>query len=154
MLDLIEGAKVIDGLTASTMGIAKGNCDWINMENLHTIWVIATHNGTSGPVLTPVVSEDYAGTSSSSAAAGITVWHNNASTTLDRYTKSTALFATMSDALKTSAVIRFEPAAVPLSTNSHFSIHRSSCVGPLSVTYIAQPRYAGSQQFIATTSST
>jgi len=151
MFDLVEGSKVVVGLAASTMGIAKGNCDWINMENMHTIWTVVTFKGTSGPVITPMVAEDYTGTSSSSGEA--TVWTNYDTTTLDRWTKSTALFATLEDGNQCAAILRFDPASAA-STNKFFSVHRSSCVGPLSVTYIAQPRYGGYQQFIATTSST
>jgi hypothetical protein len=151
MLDLVEGNKVVVGLAASTMGIAKGACDYINMEGMHTIYAVATFKGTSGPVLTPLVAEDYTGTSSSSGEA--IVWTNYDTTTLDRWTKSTALFATLEDGNEGAAILRFDPASAA-STNKYFAIHRSSCVGPLSVTYIAQPRYAGYQQTIATTSST
>jgi hypothetical protein len=151
MLDLAEGAKVVCHMSTTAAG---ANGDWINMENMHAIWVLATFEGTSGPVLHTQVAEDYAGTSSSSETAAIQLWTNYNTTTLDRWTKSTALFATFDDTNEGAVLMRFDPASVAASSNTHMSVAYSSKVGPLSITYIAEPRYAGYQQTIATTSST
>lgn len=153
MFDLIEGKKVV---TQQTSGgsVAAGNKEFVNMENMHYIWVLATFRGSSGPVLHTQVAEDYAGTSSSSAANATQVWTCYDSTTLDRFTKSTALFVTFDDGNSGAAIMRFDPASVPASSNTHFGVYGSSYVGALGISYIAEPRYAGSQQFIATTSST
>jgi hypothetical protein len=155
MLDLVEGAKIINALPATTQGTTGVYADWVNTENMHVIWAICTFDGgTTAPAFTPSVAEDYTGTSSSSEVG--VFYTNLTSTTLDRWTKSTATtgLAMTDGAVEQAMAIRFDPAAVASSSNKFFSVYCSSCDGPISVTYIAEPRYAGSQQFIATTSST
>jgi hypothetical protein len=154
MLDLVEGAKIINALPATTQATTGVYADWVNTENMHVVWAICTFDGgTTAPAFTASVGEDYTGTSSSSGVA--TYYTNLTSTTLDRWTKSTATTGlTMTDAAVEQAMaIRYDPATAA-SSNKFFSVYCSSCDGPISVTYIAEPRYAGSQQFIATTSST
>jgi hypothetical protein len=154
MFDLAEGKKVILGAMTTGGSVAAGSLDWVNMENMHYIYVLAQFDGSSGPVLHTQVAEDFAGTSSSSETAATKVWTNYNSTTLDRFLQSTALFLTMADAAKGVGIMRFDPASVSASSNTHFGVYASSYIGVLSVTYIAEPRYAEYPHAIATTSST
>jgi len=156
MFDLAEGKKVILGVmtTGATVG-AGANGDWINMENLHYIWVLAQFDGAEAPTLHTEVAENNAGLSSSSETAACKVWTNYNTTTIDRFLQSTALFLTFTNAVKGAGIIRFDPASVAGSTNDHFSVAYSTFKGALSVSYIAEPRYAGyPSQIVATTSST
>ena len=154
MLDLVEGAKVIIAEQSTGGSVASGNVDWINMAHYHRIWALCTFSGTSGPVVETQVAEDYAGTSSSSQTDATQVWTCYDSTTLDRWTKSTALFGTLEDGNDGAVLMLFDPSCVSNSSNTHFSVANSSYVGALGVTYICEPRYGGYQQTIGTTSST
>jgi len=153
MLDLIEGAKIIVGnMSTGSTGVAAGIVDVINMKDMHRIWAITTFTGSSGPVINTEVAETQAGGSNSSAApAGI--WTNLTSTTLDRWTKSTALTVTFTNAIDGAAAMLFDPSVADTS-DSFFTIAHTSYVGALNVTYICEPRYQGYRQTIATTSST
>ena len=39
MLDLVEGAKIVQRLAPTTQG-ANDDGDYVNMENAHTVWTI------------------------------------------------------------------------------------------------------------------
>ena len=153
MLDIIEGAKVIVGKASTGGSIAAGAGDYVSMKNMHRIWAIATFSGTSGPVVNTRVAETYAGASASSAVSA-SIWTCKDSTTLDRWTKSTALgTATFDDTNDGAIAFCFDP-TVANTSDSYFTLGYTSCVGALHITYIGEPRYGGYRQFIATTSST
>ena len=153
MLDLIEGAKVVVGKASTGGDIAAGSGDFISMKNMHRVWAIATFSGTSGPVMNTEVAETYAGASASSVESA-SIWTCLNSSTLDRWTKSTALgTATFDDTNDGAIAFCFDPTVADTS-DSYFSLAHTSGVGALHITYIAEPRYGGYQQFIATTSST
>lgn len=155
MFDLAEGKKVVLGAMTTGGSKAAGSLDWVRMENMHYIWVVAQFDGSSGPVLHTQVGENTAGLSSSSETSATKVWTNYNTTTIDRLLQSTALFLTMADAAKGLGIMRFDPASVNASSNDCFSVYASSYVGALSVTYIAEPRYGEyPSNMIATTSST
>jgi hypothetical protein len=162
MLDLIEGAKIINGIVPTTATAAAGSvhADWINMENMHKVWTIINWSGgDSGPDIYFKTSKNYAGAGSSTAASA-KWWIQTASTAspLDRMTRSTATsYVARAELgiLSTAYTIvgMFDPASAP-SSHPYLSVQFTSRAGKISATYICEPRYAGSQQFIATTSST
>ena len=160
MFDLVEGSKIISGIAPTTQGALTVNTDYVSMRNANTVWAIvnvASH--TSGPTVTPVVASAYAGTGSSEIGGGAKFWYNNNTTNLDRMTVSTATTAfTFSDAATAGLmVMKYDPTEADTS-NTHFGLEfttaGAAADGTISVEYILEPRYAGYQQFVATTSST
>jgi len=159
MLDLVEGAKIIQGRSPTTQG-ASDDGDWINMENAHAVWtVINVKAATTQVVITPKTASAYAGTGSSAIDGGAVFWANTNTTQLDRMSKSTASTAyTLSDNANSAlVVVRYDPSAAPTS-HPYFSVTFSTAgaaaAGTVAMTYILETRYGGAQQTIATTSST
>ena len=90
MLDLVEGAKIIQALVPTTVG-ANYDGDYISMKNAHAVWTIVSLNdGTSEVTLTPKTASAYAGTGAAAVDGGCQIWYNVNTTNLDRMTKSTA----------------------------------------------------------------
>lgn len=153
MLDLIEGAKIVVGkISTGEAAAAAGLADVMNMKDMHRVWAIATFSGTSGPVINTEVAETQAGGSNSSENP-VGIWTCLDSTTLDRWTKSTALVGTFDDTNDGAIAMLFDPSVADTS-DSYFVMAHSSYVGALNITYIGEPRYGGYRQTIATTSST
>jgi len=149
MLDLIEGAKIIVGLTPTTANVTSA--DWINTENMHTVWAIVTKSlgPTSTSFFSAMVGESYAGASASTPTA--TYWKSSA-LSLDRIWASTNTTGVNAASSKSMVVIKYDP-SVSDTSDKYFSVSMTSGLG-VAVTYICEPRYGGYQQFIATTSST
>jgi len=160
MFDLIEGAKVVWGITATTASAVKVTGDYVNMENMHRIWAVCQWaGGSTAPSVTFKVASDYTGTGSSTAATA-KWWLQKASTAspLDRMTRSTATscVAKAEMGVATTAYVivgMLDPASAP-SSKQYLAVEMGIAEGIRSATYICEPRYKGSQQFIATTSST
>jgi len=151
MLDLVEGAKIIIGMTPSTAITAGG--DWINTENMHTVWAICTRSVSKGSSnrFEAQVAESYAGASASTAVAQY--WVNTNVGAFDRMTASTNSSGLLSGTSGGAVVIRFDPASADTSDH-YFSVATPSSGWGCGIVYVCEPRYAGSAQFIATTSST
>jgi hypothetical protein len=153
MLDLIEGAKVVVGLASTGATFIAGAADYISTKNMHRVWAIATFRGAEGPTVNTRVAETYAGASASSVESA-SIWTCLDSSTLDRWTKSTALgTATFDDTNDGAIAFCFDP-TVANTSDSYFTLAHTSGVGALHITYIGEPRYGGYRQFEATTSST
>jgi len=150
MLDLVEGAKIINGMTPSTA--SNTNSDWINCENMHRVWAICQRSEAKGStnVFIGQVAESYAGASASNA--GCVYWGSTILTTFDRITKSTQSTGLDSGSSKGMVIMMHDPATADTS-DKYFSVNVTSGWG-CSVVYICEPRYGGLAQFIATTSST
>jgi hypothetical protein len=160
MLDLVEGAKIINALAPTTQGAATVKADYVKMENANTVWAIVnvkTH--TSGPTVTPYVASDVAGTGVTAVGGGAKFWVNNNTTQLDRMVASTAVTAqAFTDAATDGLmVVRYDPTEAA-SSNDCFAIGLTTAGGAadgtVSVTYILDSRYKGYQQVIATTATT
>jgi len=160
MLDLIEGAKIITAIPPTTASVAAAVGDYINMENMHRIWAICHFKGgDTAPDVTFKLASDYAGTGSSTAAtAHWWVQKDSTASPLDRMTRSTATSyvaqAELGVATTQYMVVGVYDPAARASSNTHIAVAMSSASGIRSATYICQSRYKGSNQFIATTSST
>ena len=160
MLDLVEGAKIVQALAPTTVGAAHDG-DYISMKNAHAVWTIVSLNdGTSAVTLTPKTASAYAGTGAAAVDGGCQIWYNVNTTQLDRMTKSantTAYEMPASATLNSMAVIRYDPANAP-SSHPYFAVTCSTAgaaaTGRMSMYYIVEPRYAGYRASIATTSST
>jgi hypothetical protein len=158
MFDLAESNHVVQGLMPTTGTNASVPCDYINMKNFHTIWsVISYGGGDTAPDITPRVAEDYTGTGASSVG-NADFWVCSGTTILDRWTKSTAVRTLdgtthLLSTTSASVLVRYNPSEAA-SSKTYFHIHLTKWNGPINVLYIGESRYKGSQQFIATTSST
>jgi len=159
MFDLVEGAKIIQGVRPTTMGAADTG-DYISMENAHTVWAIISVDGATTEItMTPKLASAYAGTGSSAITGGAKFWVNTNTSQLDRLTATTHTTAyTLSDNANGAMVVcRYDPAAAA-SSNTHFTIDVSTATaanaGRYSVVYVLEPRYGGYRATIATTSST
>jgi len=153
MLDLVEGAKIICGVQPTT-GTASSALysDWINCENYHRVWAICTRGtgtGADTKEFSANVAESYAGASAQKIAA--TYW-NSTQLALDRLMKSTNTTGALSGTTGGMVVILYDP-SVADSSDKYFAVGMTSA-GPYSVTYICEPRYAGYQATLGTTSST
>ena len=153
MLDLVEGAKTIIGLMPTTKSASSGAGDWINMENLHCVWAICQETApSSGAEFQGFVSQTYAG---ASATRAVCQYWRSTGVLIDKITASTQTTGLQTvDAIGGQVIIRFDPASRANSTQKYFSVAFTSGEGPKSITYIAQPRYGGLQQILATSSST
>lgn len=153
MLDLVEGAKIMNGVVPTTQAASSGYGDWINMENFHCIWALCHSGvGTSGQNFQAYVSESYAAASPSRATAQY--WTSTGVAIGPRMKASTnTTGAKISDAVAGHVVIRFDPATAD-SSDQYFSVCYSSGDAAYSITYIGETRYGGLAQFIATSSST
>jgi hypothetical protein len=156
MLDLVEGAKLIYGKTCTGLNAGTAYADWINTENMHCVWALCSVEVSGGKVGTEFqgfVSQSYAGGTPVNAACQY--WRSTG-VTIDRMVSSTA---TSGLALEGAAVggmvaIRFDPASRSASSQKYFSVRYTSGDRAMNITYVAQPRYAGLSQVLATTSST
>ena len=156
MLDLIEQVKPVQAIIPATGIGADKNGDWISMKDAHTVWAIATISAAAPStfIITPRVSESYAGANSTAIRGGAKFWVNLNTTQLDRLTatSNTTRQASSSIGNCSMVVVRFNPAA-EASSKTHFSLRvNSSC--KVNALYFIEPRYAGYRQTIATTSST
>ena len=159
MLDIVEGAKIVQAVAPTTMG-ANDDGDYISMANAHTVWTIVDiRKPTSEVTITPKTASAYAGTGSSAISGGAKFWVNTNTTNLDRVaaTTYTTAYALSDNSNSALIVCRFDPAAAP-SSHPYFSMTGSSAgtaaAGRLSMVYILESRYPGYQQIISTTSST
>jgi len=159
MLDLIEKVKLVQGVRPTTMGAADSG-DWVTMKNAHTVWaIISADSATTSITITPKLASSFAGTGSSAITGGAKFWVNTNTSQLDRLTASTrsTAYTLANNTNCAMIVVKYDPANAA-SSNTHFSIDVSTCaaanVGRYSVIYAIEPRYAGYQQTIATTSST
>lgn len=158
MFNLVEGTKVIKAISASTGTNAAMVGDYINMENMHKVWALVNWDGgDTSPDVTFKLASDYAGTGSSTAATA-KWWINTGSTVHERFTLSTSTSyikkADLGTATTRYTIIgMFDPASAA-SSNTHVCVHLGARNGCVAASYICEPRYAGYQQFIATTSST
>lgn len=160
-MNLVENFHVVQAMAPTTQGTASEmTADYIRMDQAHRVYtIIEITAATTDVTFTPHVASAVAGTGSSAISGGAKFWVNTGCTTLDRFTASTASTAyTLSDnANKAQIVIEYDPTASD-STNDCFTVKASSAgsasAGTLSMTYLIEPRYAGYQQIIATTSST
>ena len=157
MLDLVEGMKIVVGETPTTL-ITAG-ADWINTANTHVVWAIVLESEGGGAgvgslnAIHGMVAESYAGASPSTAVCKY--WYSNGigATGFDRLTASTNTTGVVTGSSESIVVVRHDPASAD--TSDHFfSIVTPTSGWGLSVLYIAEPRYAGENQFLATTSST
>ena len=153
MLDLVEGAKVMIGLMPTTMSASSGAGDWINMEGMHCVWAICTETApTSGAEFQGFVSDSYAG--ATPVRASCQYWRSTG-VLIDKMVASTQTTGLqVVDVVGGQVAIRFDPASRPNSSQQYFSVAYTSGKGPKSITYIAQPRYGGLGQILATSSST
>ena len=151
MLDLVEGAKIIVGAAPTTAVTAGG--DWINTENMHTVWAICTRSPSKASinVFEGQVAESYAGASNSTATCRY--WASTAVSSIDRLTASTVYTGVASGTTAGIVVVRFDPATAD-SSDHYFRVAMPTSGWGCAVTYICEPRYGGYRQFIATTSST
>ena len=149
MLDLVEGAKIIVGLTPTTANVTSA--DWINTENMHSVWAIVTKSLGAGSAsfFSAQVGETYAGASASTPTA--TYWKSSG-LSLDRLWASTNTTGLTAASSRGMVVIKYDP-SVSDTSDKYFSVNMTSGLD-VAVTYICEPRYGGYQQFIATTSST
>ena len=159
MLDLVEGAKIIQALAPTTQGAADDG-DYISMKDAHAVWtVINVSAATTSVTFTPKNASTYAGTGAAAVDGGCKFWANTNTTSLDRMTASTNSTAyTLTDnANKALVVCRYDPSNAP-SSHECFSMTCSTAgaaaAGTVAMTYILETRYGGYQQIIATTSST
>ena len=159
MLDLVEGAKIIQALCPTTQGSADDG-DYVNMENAHAVWtIINIRKPTNAITFTPKTASAYAGTGAAAVDGGCKFWINTGTTTLDRMTASTATTALACSATTDAQMIvcRYDPANAPTS-HPYFSVIPStfatSGTGTIAMTYILDSRYPGYQQIVSTTSST
>ena len=152
MLDLVEGAKTMYGVSSTGLG-ASGYGDWINMENMHCVWAICSQQaGTSGMNFQGYVSQSYAG--ATPVRAGCQYWRSTGITRdIIRATTNTTGLRTV-DGAGGVVAIRFDPASRSASSQKYFSVAYSSGDSVFNITYIGEPRYAGLGQVLATTSST
>ena len=150
MLDLIEGSKIVVGLSPTTANVTSA--DWINTENMHTVWAIVTKSVGAGSAsfFSAQVGESYAGASASTPTA--TYWATSGLNNLDRLRASTQSTGLTAASSKGMVVIKYDP-SVSDTSDHYFSVSMTSGLD-VAVTYICEPRYGGYQQFIATTSST
>jgi len=161
MLDLVEGAKVIQAQFPTTSGATALNAgDYINMRDAHTVWtIISVDSATTDITFTPNTASAYAGTGTSAITGGAKFWVNTNTTNLDRMTATTYTTAyTLSDNANSALIVcRYDPAAAP-SSHPYFAMIGSTAgtadAGRLSMVYIVESRYPGYQQVISTTSST
>ena len=154
MLDLIEGAKIISGLTPTTKAATTAIIgDVINCENLHCVWAICSDGApSSGSEFTGWATEEYTGATLSRATCQY--WRSTG-ILIDKMTASTQTTGLQSvDVVGGIVVIRYDPASRSNSTQKYFTVGWTSGAGPKSVTYICQPRYSGLNQILATSSST
>ena len=161
MLDLVEGAKIIQARFPTTSGTAALNSgDYIKMQNAHAVWtIINVDSETTAITFTPKTASAYAGTGAAAVDGGCKIWYNTNTTNLDRMTASTATTAyTLTDCANAAlVVIRYDPANAPTS-HPYFAMTGSSAgtaaAGRLAMTYVVESRYPGYRQIISTTSST
>ena len=153
MLDLVEGAKMMNGLSPSTGLGASGYGDWINMEGMHTIWAICSQAApTSAMNFQGYVSDSYAGATPVRAACQY--WRSTG-VAIDKMVASTQTTGLAGpDAVGCTVAIKFDPASRPNSSQQYFSVAHSSGDACFSIQYIGQPRYGGLGQILATSSST
>jgi len=161
MLDLVEGAKIIQAVKPTTQGSATVNSgDYISMKNAHAVWtIINVDSATTSVTFTPKNASAYAGTGAAAVDGGCKFWVNTNTTNLDRIAATTysPAYTLANNANAALVVCRYDPANAP-SSHPYFSMTASSAgtaaAGRMAMTYIVEPRYAGYQQTIATTSST
>jgi len=153
MLDLVEGAKMMNGLSPSTGLAASGYGDWINMEGMHTIWAICSQGAnTTAMNFQGYVSDSYAG---GTPVRAVCQYWRSTGLLIDRMVASTQTTGLqIVDVVGGQVAIKFDPASRPNSSQKYFSVAYSSGDAPFSITYIGQPRYSGLGQILATTSST
>jgi hypothetical protein len=159
MLDLVEGAKIVQALAPTTQGAADDG-DYVTMKDAHTVWtIINVSAATTDVTFTPKNASAYAGTGAAAVDGGCKFWVNTNTTNLDRMTASTASTAyTLSDnATKALVVCRYDPSNAP-SSHPYFAMTCSTAgtaaAGTVAMTYVMESRFGGYQQVIATTSST
>lgn len=160
MLDLVEGAKIIQAIRPTTRGAVSVTGDWVSMRNAHAVWtVISVDSATTEIVFTPKNASAYAGTGAAAVDGGCKFWVNTNTTNLDRVaaTTYTTAYTLADNAVGALVVCRYDPANAP-SSHPYFSMTGSTAgtadVGRMSMLYIVESRYPGYQQVISTTSST
>ena len=154
MLDLVEGAKIMNGKSNSTGGTtAAGYGDWINMEGMHCVWAICSANvGTSGPTFSGFVADSYAGATPTRASCQY--WRTTG-IEIDKFVASTQTTGlACPDAVAALVAIRFDPASRANSSQQYFAVNHTTHNGNVNIVYIGQPRYGGLGQILATSSST
>jgi hypothetical protein len=156
MFDLVEGTKVIKAISASTGTNADLVGDYINMENLHKVWVLINWDGgDTSPDIGFQLASDYAATGTSTAA-NAKWWVNTETTAHENWVRSTATsFIAKADlgvaTTRYTVIGMFDPASAA-SSNTHVALHLTARNGCVAASYICEPRYKGVNQFIATTS--
>ena len=153
MLDLIEGAKVIYGISATGLNAAGAYADWIDMEAMHCVWSVCSQEaGTSGLEVAGFAADD-------NAAGGVTraacqYWYTTG-LAIDKFNASTQTTGyRLADGAGGVVLVRYDPASQANSTMQFFSCHYSSGDSVLSIMYVGQPRFGGIGQILATSSST
>lgn len=153
MLDLIEKVKLVQAIPPSTGTAGANTGDWISMKNAHAVWAIVSLETPTTFLLTPHVSESYAGANSTNISGGAKFWVNLNTTQLDRLTATTDTTALDSTSANCAmVVVRFDPSAAH-SSQTHFAVEVVSSAIPSAI-YAIETRYGGYQQTVATTSST
>jgi hypothetical protein len=152
MLDLAEGAKIIDGYIATGI-LTSGYADVINTENMHCVWAIcqAASSGSGTMNFQGYVCDDYTGAGDTRAVCQY--WRTTGAK-IDRMVASSNTTGLEAEAAGGTVLIRFDPASRSDSSQQYFTVAYATNITMSNITYICQPRYAGLGQILATSSST
>jgi hypothetical protein len=152
MLDLAEGAKVIDGYIATGI-LTSGYADVINTENLHCVWAICSisSSGTGPTNFQGYVCDSYA---TASPVRAVCQYWRTTGPHIDKMVASTQTTGLQAETVGGTVLIRYDPASEPDSSQQYFTVAYATNTAHKNITYVCQPRYMGLGQILATSSST